>query len=168
MQVLGPRGDDVEMFVVGEHRSGRPGGADGEGAARASLKYCWDGPGSRPCARAGQRRRGRIAAVDSYRPCYVRGPGGISVGLAEQLSYRSIQPRRVSKVDLDGAMISASAADAAAPSAAGSSTAKSPTVVILVCVPWRRGPVDLIWAETFPEIICIPQSPLASGGTLGP
>ncbi len=95
-------------------------------------------------------------------------PGGIIVGLAEQLSYRSIQLRPVSKVDLDGAMISASATDAAAPSAAGSSTAKSPAVVILVCVPWRRGPVDLIWAETFPEVICIPQSPLASGGTLGP
>jgi hypothetical protein len=65
-------------------------------------------------------------------------------------------------------MISASAADVADPSAAWSSTAKSPTAVILVCVPWRRGPVDLIWAETFPEIICIPQVFAASGGMLGP
>lgn len=76
--------------------------------------------------------------------------------------------RRVSKADLDRAVISASAADVADPSAAGSSTAKSPTFVILVCVPRRRGPVDLIWAETFPEIICSPQVFVASGGRLGP
>lgn len=65
-------------------------------------------------------------------------------------------------------VISASAADVADPSAAGSSPAKSPTVVILGYVPWRRGPVDLIWAETFPEIICSPQVFAASGRTFGP
>ena len=80
--------------------------------------------------------------------------------------------RRVSKVDLDHVTISASAADIAGPSAAGSSTAKSPTVVILGYVLCRRGPVDLIWAETFPEIIYIPhvfavKRPPASGGMLG-
>lgn len=65
-------------------------------------------------------------------------------------------------------MISASSADGADPSAAGSSTAKSPTVVILACVAQRRGPVDLIGAETsFPEIIRVPQSPTASRGTVG-
>lgn len=78
------------------------------------------------------------------------------------------RPARVSKVDLDRTMISSSAADVSEPSAAGSSTSKSPTAVILVCVPWRRGPVELIWAEAFPEIVCISQSPPASGGTLGP
>lgn len=61
-----------------------------------------------------------------------------------------------------------SAADVADPSAAGSSTAKSPTVVILGYVLWRRGAIDLIWAETFPEIICSPQVFAASGGTFGP
>lgn len=65
-------------------------------------------------------------------------------------------------------MISAGAADSADPSAAGSSTAKSPTVVILACVAQRRGSVDLIGAETIPEIVCIPQSPTASRGTVGP
>jgi hypothetical protein len=64
-------------------------------------------------------------------------------------------------------MISASAADIADPSAARSSTAQSPAVVILACVLRRRWPVELIWAETFPEIIWLPQLP-GSGGTFGP
>lgn len=64
-------------------------------------------------------------------------------------------------------MVSASAADIAAPSAARSSTAESPAVVILARVPWRRGPVELVRAETFPEIIWIPQQP-GSGRMVGP